>query len=144
MEHFSGFTDYFRFALGKEFAWKDAAAATSFKYTKNRYEKLGHLLAKPILQPIDFSLRNGRNPLFITAMTVGAICITTLLFYPWVIAGVFTPIVAISMKAAAFAVVQSTIAGIGLRTLGRLGNQELMEKWDQGCLQPRSMGSLRI
>lgn len=143
MDHFSGFPDYIRFTFAKDFTWKEASA-TPFKYTKNKYEKIGNLFTKPILKPIDFSLRNGRNPLFIIAMTIGALFSATLLFYPWVVAGVFTPAIAAGIKATAFTLTQSSIVGLCLRTLGRLNNQELMQEWDQHRIAPRGIGSLRI
>lgn len=144
MEHFSGYADYLRFSLAKGFSSNEAAPYHSFRYAKNRCEKVGNWLAKPILHPIDFSLRNGRNPLFITALTVGAIFMTTLLFYPTVFAGIFTATLAANIKAMAFIATQSAITGLGLRTLGRLNNRELMEKWDQHCLIPQRIGSLKI
>lgn len=144
MKHFNGFTDYLQFALAKEFIWNDGVSKTSFNFPKKKYEEIGNLLTKPILQPIDFSLRNGRNPLFIAAITVGAIFMTTLLFYPAVFSGIFTATVIASIKAIAFTTTQLGIIGLGLRTLGRLDNQKLMKEWDQQNLLPQRIGALKI
>lgn len=143
MKFFDRFSDYLRFAGAREFTYRDQKD-TSFKYTKNRCEKIGHALAKPVIGPLDFIGRNSRNPLLIAALTITAVFVATLIFYPSVIAIVFTATVVVCLKAAAFTLTQAAIVGLCLRTLGRLNNQELMRKWAAHRLSPQSIGSLRL
>lgn len=143
MEHFDSFSNYVRFAWAREFTTKDPCEAT-FKYTKNTYERLGDAMTGPVLRPMDFSARNSRNPFFITAMTIAALFVATLVFYPAVVAGLLTAGVVTGIKVTLFSLTQLTIVGLCLRTLGRLNNEALMDEWDQNHLNPLGIGSVRL
>lgn len=143
MKDFDSFSGYLRFATAREFTYTDQKE-TSFKYTKNRCEKIGDALATPVMRPLDFTARNSRNPLLIAALTVVGIFLSTLIFYPAVFAGVFTETVIVCLKAVAFTLTQTTILGLGLRTLGRLNNRELKDEWLKQRIIPQPLGSMRI
>lgn len=136
MIHFNKITDYFNFVGAKEFAYHNN---TPFRYTKNICERIGDFVVAPVLKPFDFSLRNIRNPLFIVALTVGCLFLATLLFYPGVVAAVIVG--APLIKLAAYVLVQTTLVGLCLRTLGRLANPELTENWNSLKIQPLSLGT---
>ena len=138
MEHFDSFKDYFRFLGAKEFVYTDTKA--TFEYQQNLLEKTGRFLAYPIWHSGDFMIRNIRNPLFVTAIVAAGIALTTLLFYPSVFTGVLWGVGA--LKFPAYLITQSTILGVGLRTLGRLSNSQLMMSWDARQIEPLRVGSI--
>lgn len=138
MIHFDSFKDYISFATARKFV---SADGETFKPQTGR-EKIGGFLAYPILKPAHFCMKNIRNPLMIAALTVSALFLSTLLFYPATLSAILVAVPAI--KLTAYLAVQTTIIGLCLRTLGRLGNKELMEKWDAGQLMPVGIGSLRV
>lgn len=140
MLHFNSFKHYLRFVFAKEFVYKETLEPFLCKH--NRWAKIGDLLAKPTFQPGDFILKNIHNPLFITATVIASLALTTIVFYPGVIPGLFT--LANSLKIVAYALTQSTILGVGIRTLGRLSNTELMNAWDKQLLIPVALGSVIV
>lgn len=140
MTHFNKFSDYLRFGWAQEFT----EGQHKFHYTPNNCERFGNFIAQPVLKPLDFTLRNSRNPLFIMALTIIAICATTVLFYPSIIAGFFSAIVLISLKIGLYSLLVTTITGLCLRTLGRLNNRILMDKWDKGEIVPQDPGMIKL
>lgn len=140
MEHFASFKSYCRFAMAREFVHKETGSP--FIYAKKRLEKIGDLLASPLIKPGDFVLKNIRNPLFVTAAVIIGLALTTLLFYPAIIPSLV--LFTFTVKAGIFLLCQSTILGIGLRTLGRLGHPELMSAWDRQKLAPVPIGAILI
>lgn len=140
MKYFDTFKDYYRFATAREFVHKETC--TSFPYRHNRMEKIGEVLVSPYFKPGDFILKNIRNPLFITAAVVMGLALTTLVFYPEVIPAI--GLIALALKSWVYLLTQSAIAGLGLRTLGRLNNAELMSSWVNRKLQPVPMGAVIV
>lgn len=138
---FDSYKQYFQFAFAKEFRLQENY--DPFVYPKSALERVGEGLAKPFTGFTDYSLKNIRNPLFITTLAMTAICAVTILFYPdrvvqWVER--FIPMVLNvkpwMVKAGFYTVIQSMILGLGLRTLGRLNNPSLWETW---TLEPRKI-----
>lgn len=105
-------------------------------------EKIGEVLVSPYFKPGDFVLKNIRNPLFITAAVIVGLALTTLVFYPEVVPAI--GIVALALKGWVFLLTQSAIAGLGLRTLGRLNNSDLMTSWSSRKLVPVPMGAVIV
>jgi len=138
MKHFASCKDYFRFVTAREFA--DAQTNAPFAYSKSRLEKVGEVLASPLARPGDYVLKNIRNPLFITAAVIVGLMLTTLIFYPAVIPGLLA--ITSVLKAGAFALTQTALTGLCLRTLGRLNNSGLMAAWDSRQLQPVRLGAI--
>jgi len=131
---FDSYHHYFQFVFAKEFRLQENH--DPFVYSKSVLEHVGGILAKPFTGFTDFSLKNIRNPLFITSLALTAICGVTILFYPdrvvqWMER--FIPVVLNvkpwMIKAGFYTAIQSVILGIGLRTLGRLNNAVLWEAW---------------
>lgn len=143
MEHFDTLVSYLHFGLCRNFS-VNIASSTPYHYTQNNLEKVGNFLSRPVLGPLDFSVRNGRNPLFILALTVVGVFTATMLFYPAVIAQAITPLALLVIKTGSFIALQSAILGLGLRTLGRLNNPELMKAWDNAEIVSNRFGSVRI
>ncbi len=79
----------------------------------------------------------------IIALTIAALFVATMIFYPSVIAGIFFISGAI-IKLSLFALAQMTVLGVGLRTLGRLTNPKLMSEWEKGNLNTQAVGTFRI
>lgn len=137
MKHFDSIGSYFRFVLAKDFLHKDTLAPVH--YRKNFLERLGGKLAGPLLKPGDILLKNIRNPLLITALVVVSIALTTLVFYP----GVYAAIVPMAkvVRFSLFCITQTTILGLGLRALGRLRDDVLMDHWIKREIVPLGIGS---
>lgn len=140
MEHFDSFKNYLRFVVASNFVHKEDYRP--FTYSKNRWEKIGEAIASPILKPGDYILKNIRNPLFITAVVIVGIALTTLVFYPALIPQCLA-LTTVS-KAGGYLMIQSTIIGLCIRMLGRLHNQQLMSAWDKQDLQPINIGTTII
>jgi len=140
MKSFNSIRGYFQFALAREFVYQDSLS--QFHYRQNKLEKVGAFLARPIFQPGDYLLKNIRSPLFITATVVAGIALTTLVFYPGVVPGLLG--LANAIKLGVYAVTQSTIVGVCLRTLGRLNHRELMEAWAHQRITSVTLGSIVV
>lgn len=146
---FPSWSSYFQFGLAREFA--PANSSETVKIAKNRLEKLGELLSRPILKPFNFFLREIRNPLVILSLTVTLVALATLLFYPAQLMlavstllpflGGIQPWMA---KLAFFGLVEVTVAGIGLRAFGRMCNSQLRRAWEQRQIIPVHLGAKKI
>lgn len=137
---FTSIKDYFRFVGAQQFAYKEGLRP--FPLRKGLLEKLGGVFVKPVMQSGDYILKNVRNPLFLTAIVVSALALTTLIFYPTVFSGIFS--IAPAIRLSAYILTQSTILGLCLRTLGRLNNLPLMQAWKNQELQPIPIGTIII
>jgi len=141
MEHFTSFGQYLKFSFAREFIYRDETKG-DFSYNPNALEKLGGYLVAPLMKPSDSLLKNIRNPLVITALTIGAIFVATLVFYPAVVVSLLQNITV--LKFAICSLVDVTILGLGLRTLGRLGvsgDNGLLSAWDKGEIIPVPIGA---
>ncbi|MDB2614011.1 hypothetical protein N9Y92_02505, partial [Chlamydiales bacterium] len=122
----------------------------TFKYSPNRLEKIGHTLRLGIGSALDLLLREIKNPITIVAFTALALLAATIGFYPATALAVVTTIVPFAsaiqpwmIKLALYLLVQSTILGVGTRTLGRFDNPELLERWNKGDLEAVLPGDKR-
>lgn len=108
-------------------------------YAKTRLERLGDFLTYPMMKMADHTMRNIRNPLMILSVTLTAIIGVTILFYPEELMQVVSRAIPIAqqvkpwmIKATLYTTLQTTILGVGLRTLGRLDpSGELWNLWNQ-------------
>lgn len=137
MKNFDSLKDYFRFALAREFVHRENCQ--SFSYKENFLEKIGGFTVKPLFHPSDYVLKNIRNPLFISATVIVGLALTTLVFYPALVPGLLT--LTGALKFTGYLLTQSTIVGLGLRTLGRLHNDQLMTAWKHQLLLPINLGT---
>lgn len=140
---FSSAGEYFRFIGAKEFVNCDKG--DTFDYPTNALEKIGNALSKPVLATTDLGLRNIRNPLVITAITIAVIALITLVFYPVTVAGVIAfSIQPWVLKLSFYLIAQITTLGIGLRALGRLNNNAIAVAWNAKTILPIQIGSERL
>lgn len=145
---FDSWKQYFQFSLGREFVNRQTGEPFP---VHSSLEKVGHALASVVMKPLDLVMREFRNPAVIVALTVAMLAATSLVFYPvhtMAIAYKLFPflkaIQAHHVKAALFAVSQTVILGLGLRTVGRLSNPELMAAFQSREIIPLSIGTVRI
>lgn len=139
MKYFSGFKEYANFALAREFIYADSSKG-NFKHSPNTLEKLGSFLVAPLFNPADKIMKNMNNPVVIVAVTTAGLFAATLAFYPATIVHIIDHVWVLHM--ASFALSQSAILGIGLRTLGRLSQDcALMQAWKRQELIPLPLGS---
>jgi membrane-bound ClpP family serine protease len=138
--------DYFRFSLAKSF---QTANGELFNYNKNRLDTVGSVVFKPLSIFVDHTLRNIRNPLMITVLTIIAIAATTFAFYPTFVLTSIGKILPLALqlqpwvvKLAVFTAIEIQILGLGLRTLGRLSNPVLIQAWIKREISPLSIGAL--
>lgn len=149
MTHPTGFTswsNYFSFALAQDFVEKETFSHPQI--TKNFCEKCGHLISQPFVAPANFLLREIKNPLVISAITISLIAAATLIFYPtqFVAAAttLFPFLVKIKpwmIKLGLFTCVEITITAVGIRALGRLLNKELLHAWQSQKIIPVHIGA---
>lgn len=137
MNKFNSFTDYLRFVCARKFVTDDNR---TFR-TENKSERWGGYLVTPLLKPLNFCLQNIRNPLMVVALTVGALFMSTLIFYPASLSALAIAVPIIRLTA--FTLTQATIIGLCVRTLGRLANKPLMQAWEAGSIYPVGLGSRR-
>jgi hypothetical protein len=142
---FKSVADYSKFIGAREFRHPDGKLIES---NKNILEKVGGLLTKPVLGFSDIAFRNITNPLVITAITIMAIAVITIVFYPTT----FIATIAIAIpkllllqpwmaKFAIYVLAECTILGLGIRGVGRLNNPTLIDAYTRGQLVPISVGS---
>lgn len=126
---FNSAGDYFRFIGAKEF--RSVETGDIFSYDKNRMEKIGEALSKPLLSSLDMVTRNIRKPLFVTAVAIAVIVLLTLVFYPSTFTGVVGKVVQPwVIKFGCYVALQMTILGIGIRAIGRLQNETIIAAWN--------------
>lgn len=146
---FNSWQDYSRFALAREFAECDTGLV--YKHQSNLATQGGALLSAPFLCTIDKVLSQFRNPSMIAALTTAALIATAFVFYPastWATATTIFPflrlVTANHLHFALFTLSQMAIAGLGLRTLGRLSDRELLAAFQQKRIEPVPMGAVFI
>lgn len=138
---FDGANHYFKFALAKGFV----TAQGEFPYQKNWMETWGGRLVAPSVSPLDLGLKNIKNPIVIVALAVTAIVAVTIIFYTAEFFALFPFLKLITpgaVKLALFTLSETTIAGLGLRTFGRLSNEELMGPWRRREVAPLPLGAV--
>lgn len=122
---FQSFSEYGKFVWAREF--RDVQTQEKILYAKTRLERFGDGLAYPIMRVADHSMRNIRNPVMIFSVASTCIVAVTILFYPAELIQIVTRVIPMAkkiqpwmIKVALYTVLQTTILGVGLRTLGRL------------------------
>lgn len=142
---FPSWRNYFQFALAREFVTTDENQP--YVYERNWMETVGQNISRPLVNPVNFLLREIKNPLVILALTVSAIAVVSLVFYPAQFLGVvYTVLPFLSkvqpwmVKAALFVGVEATIAAIGLRAFGRMCNQDLRRAWHANEIRALQIG----
>lgn len=148
MNYINNVHEYCRFAAAREF-WQSNLEQGRFDYNKNILEKMGDILVWPIFRNSDSFLKRIREPYMITAITVAAIGLTTVFFYPEQTVNTLNTVVPITslidpktVKFLIFLGSEATIFGIGTRTLGRLCNDELQEAWKNKTVVAIPMGAV--
>ena len=134
---FQSFVEYSQFIWAREF--RDVHNHERVIYAKTRLERLGDFMVRPVLGIGDYAMRNIRNPLMILTVTLTAILGVTILFYPAELLNTVARFIPLAkqvkpwmIKAGLFSVLQFTILGLGVRTLGRLDpGGELWRLWNQ-------------
>jgi len=145
---FTSWADYGHFSFAREYVTQ---AGEPYAYDRNWLETIGHAMAWPVLQPANFIAREIQNPLVILALTVSAIALATIAFYPTQFFGALSTIAPFlskfhpwMAKFALFLCIEITIAGIGLRTLGRVTNDDLMLAWTNREIRPLHIGAVAV
>lgn len=143
---FNSWSNFFQFALAREFVSADVEKPVEISV--NRLEKFGHAISRPFLHPMNFLLREIKNPIVILSLTVSLVALATLIFYPAeLMMAVYTVLPFLAkvqpwmVKLAFFGVVQTTILGVGLRALGRMCNAELRNAWHAKEIVPVHVGA---
>lgn len=143
---FSSWSDFGHFTLAREFALVDSSQPAVL--AQNPLERLGQLLSFPVTTPFNFILREIKNPLVIVSLTVSLVALATLVFYPAELFLAATSVVpflahaeAWMFKLALFVGVEVTIAGIGVRALGRVCNRALLDAWRMHAIVPIHIGA---
>jgi hypothetical protein len=146
---FPSWPNYFKFTLANEFVEKESGNIYHIK--KGVLDRIANIICWPVLAPLNFFLREIKNPLVILSLTITLVALATLIFYPAQFMGAACTILPFlshvkpwMVKFAVFLAVQMTIIGIGLRALGRLNNQELRHRWDALEICPIFIGAKRI
>ena len=148
INYFSSIRDCFRFVSCREF-WHQTVSEGPFSYEKSRAEKLGDLLIRPVFKNADSALKHIREPYMITALTLAALGTVTLVFYPEQCAEFLTDTIPIGavvkpwmVKFGVYLGTEATILGIGMRTIGRLSNLDLMSAWREKRVFPVPIGTI--
>lgn len=135
-----------RFALAKTFRKE----GQPFQYEPNRLERVGSALRWGVGSALDITLREIRNPVVVLALTALAMVVATAFYYPVIALGVVHAVVPFvfsiklwMIKLACYIAVQSTLLGVGMRTVGRLLNEPLVDEWNKG-LEPVYLGDKKV
>jgi len=153
---FGSWRNYFRYILARKFipfeknqedTFTNANKVLEYQYQTNILEKIGQFISRPIIEPLSFVVKHIQNPLFIIALTITAIALVTIGFYPnyfiLVAAKVFPLILKLQpwmIKLGLYCVLLITILGIGIRGLGRVCNEELLKKWHEKKIWVMDLG----
>ena len=127
---------HFQFVVAKNFQNKDGS---SFLYSLSLCERLGKILLVPFTFPLEFLLSFFSWQIVLMIITMTALVMASIFYYPDQIAKVISWIVPlISREQAKFLCylwIQCYLIGMLLRTLGRLSNPVLKNAWISGNLQ---------
>jgi hypothetical protein len=146
---FSSWSNYFKFSFAREFIHQDTCA--KFEYKRNLCEKIGGYLANPLFGPVDFLIREKRNPLLITSLAMFALALVSIAFYPTQFMAIVCMIVPFvsniepwMVKFACYVLSASIIAGSGIKTFGRLSNKILTDAWKLQTIRSLPIGAVLV
>ena len=143
---FDSLREYTSFAMARGFF--DTRDNVPLEYKKTRIEHCGDFLVRPVLGGLDRSVQRLDSTYVIAGLAVTAIAAAVVFYYPHKIVLPFKFLTGGRVKLALYCALMTTLAGIGLRTIGRLDpNGELMPLWrqrDNGerILQPLPLGAV--
>lgn len=144
---FNSVKHYVQFVMAKGFL--DTNTGKLLDYDKSRFERLGSAIAAPIIKTTDAVVLNLRNPVVLSAYTVGCIAIISFIYYPAqtvaVIEKVAPPLLKLKLWMVRFALytaTELTVFGLGMRALSRISNESLSKPWNAGTAQPIPIGGL--
>ncbi|MBA3815115.1 MAG: hypothetical protein H0X29_01060 [Parachlamydiaceae bacterium] len=130
----------FSFAFAKGF--RDIETQDEFQWKKNRCEQLGSALRWGVGSLADTLLKEIRNPVMIVGLTSLALLAVTVAFYPGTVLTITAKVFPLALKLkpwmvkmALYILMQTTVAGVGIRAYGRLSNKLLVQNWQQGRLE---------
>ena len=142
---FRSWSNYFQFALAREFV--DSASKLPYK-NRNFLERVGHIVARPLLAPANFLLENIKSPVMILACTVMTIALISVAFYPAQMIGLMTTVLPFlanievwMIKGVIFGALEGTILAVGMRALGRVCNPQLRAAWLAGEVTALQLGT---
>lgn len=145
---FSSWHSYFSFALAREFVNREDSAHAPIP--QGRLERAGRILAAFAMRPLDSLLREIRNPLVLLALTIFALAVASIAYYPvqtFQIATALLPflksITAEHVRAGTYFLAQTVILGLGLQALGRLLNPQLLTAYQQGEILAIPIGAVK-
>lgn len=132
---FDSWKHYFNFVFAREFRY----VSNDEKFNPSKHtilQKIGGLLCKPIVNLADYTFLNIRNPLVILSWTIAAVAAASIIFYPVEFIDFMSKALPFAqkiepwmLKLSLFTILESTILGVGLRTIGRINNSELWTAW---------------
>lgn len=135
----------FAFAFAKGF--RNIKTQEEHQWKKNSLEQLGTVLRWGVGSLTDTLLKEIKNPVTIVGLTSLALLAVTIAFYPGTVIAVTAIVFPAALKIqpwmikiALYILVQTTIAGIGIRAYGRLCNEQLVQDWKQGSLKAVHVG----
>ena len=136
------------FVFAKEFRKKSTGEI--HQYPQNRLESVGNNLRWMLGRSTDLLLREIKNPITIIALTSLALFSVTIAFYPssalLLAAKLLPPLSHLKpwmLKLTLYIATQSTILGVGLRSLGRFNNEALFRSWKRSELEAVFIGDRR-
>jgi hypothetical protein len=142
---FNSWSHYFSFALARQFI---PAPGQRLEHEENCVEKVGGSMAALVIKPLDCFLQKITHPVVLLALTVAALGCVSIAFYPVYTLQVATTIfpflkyiTAAHIHAALFIILQTSIGGLGVRTLGRLHNQPLLTAYQRATLVALPIGA---
>lgn len=145
---FQAVKNCYHFVSCREF-WHQTPSEGSFEYEKNWAERWGDAMVRPVFKNTDTALRHIREPYMITALTLAAIGMVTLVFYPEKCGEFLTDTLPIGdyikpwmIKFGVYLGTEAVILGAGLRTFGRYDNQELIDAWREKRILAIPMGTV--
>lgn len=136
---------FFAFTFAKGF--RNIQTLEEHHWKKNSFEHLGTALRWGVGSLTDTLLKEIKNPIMIVGLTSLALLAVTIAFYPGTVIAATAKICPVALKIrpwmikmALYILLQSTIAGIGIRAYGRLCNEQLLQVWKQGSLKAIHVG----
>jgi hypothetical protein len=137
--------DYFQFVCAK--GYYQPGADHLFDHHPNYLEKIGDRMLHPFTTAADRTLKNIRNPAVLSSITITALALVTIAYYPSQLIKVIKNFVPFlfevkNLRFGLYAVSQYHILALGIRTLGRLSNHShLLPAWTRREIVPISIGS---
>lgn len=129
---------FWKLLFAKDFVLN--ATGEVYEYKQNIVERIGRAFRWGVGSFLDFFVSHFKICVTVIVLTLLSFLVVSICFYDVVVFKVLPFMLYVIkptvLKTACYVVIQTTIFGVALRTIGRLSNKDFMEEYSKGDLRP--------